>query len=152
MPVLQLPKQQTIATTTVVKLRVPQIRVLQALAQLTAGGLTRATLSEIIGNKTGVVVGRAVGYSDPAKRTAFEQTKDGGGSPGNPCPSLLTLGLVEEKEVDKDGLAVAVVSITELGRQTLSSLGTIDLPPIRDSYEDYRNSKDRADPIPLLPY
>lgn len=121
------------ATTT--SLRVPQIRVLQALATLPPGlGMTRARLSEVTGNRTGVMVGRAVGYSNPAKRTAFEQTADGGGSPGKPCPSLLTLGYVKERPLDLDGLIETHVILTDAGRQALEALGDIVLPQMGDSY------------------
>lgn len=117
-----------------VNLRVPQLRVLQVLATLAPGlGMTRARLSDVIGNKTGVVAGRAVGYSDPTKRSAFEQTKDGGGSPGKPCPSLLTLGLVTETVLLLDGGIEEVhVQITDSGRQVLADLGNVKLPPLRD--------------------
>ena len=115
------------------KLRIPQVRVLQALCQLLPeSGLTRQALSDIIGNKTGVVVGRAVGYSDPVKRAAFEQTKDGGGSPGKPCPSLLTLGFVREREVDVDGIADTQVIATAAGRSAFLALGKVNLPPVKE--------------------
>lgn len=118
-----------------VKLRVPQIRVLQVLVGM-VGGLTRAKLSEVIGNRTGVVVGRSVGYSDPVKRAAFEQTKDGGGAPGKPCPSLLTLGYVSERTLDIDGVSETYVSATDAGAEALAALGDIKLAPMgqRDSY------------------
>lgn len=129
-----------------VKLRVPQVRVLQLLTKLVPGsGMTRATLSNHLGNKTGVVVGRAVGYSDPALRATFEQTKDGGGSPGNPCPSLLTLGLVRERKLWIDGLVEVHVVITDLGRQVMDQLGDVKLPAIRDSYAGSRQSESDGD-------
>lgn len=108
------------------KLTLPHIRVLHALAN-SGGPLTRGRLSSKIGNKTNVVVGRAVGYSDPEKRARFEQTKDGGFT-----ASLLTRGYVEETELDIDGLIEMAVAITEEGRQALEELGDLDLPPLRD--------------------
>ena len=113
-------------------LRLPQVRVLQVLASVARGTLTRTKISERCGNKTNVVVGRAIGYSDPEKRTAFEQTKDGGGRPGKPCPSLLTLGYVREVEVDVDGVTETGVVITPSGRKALEALGQVDLPPMKD--------------------
>lgn len=125
---------------TAVKLRVPQIRVLQVLAELDPGlGMTRARLSDICGNRTGVVVGRAIGYSDPVKRAAFEQTKDGGGRPGKPCPSLLTLDYVKEFVLDLDGITEVHIAITSQGRQALKAIGDIQLPEIHDSYADKRS-------------
>ena len=111
----------------------PQIRVMQVLARA-KGPLTRAKISDRIGYQTGVVAGRAIGYSDPDKRAAFEQTKDGGGSPGNPCPSLLTLGYVREHALDIDGLVETGVELTPKGRQAYHDLGlgSVDCGPIRD--------------------
>lgn len=110
-------------------LRIPQMRVLQVLFQA-RGPLSRVEISKRCGNKTTVVVGRAIGYSDPDKRTVFEQTTDGGGSPGNPCPSLLTLGYVTEAELDVDGVKETAVSLTPTGRVAASRLPK--LPPLRD--------------------
>lgn len=112
-------------------LRLPQIRVLHVLSKA-KGPLSRTAISEKCGNKTTVVVGRAVGYSDPAKRKAFEQTKDGGGEPGNPCPSLLTLGYVTEKELDVDGAKETVIELTAKGRKAFQQLGKVSLPALRD--------------------
>ena len=112
-------------------LRLPQVRVLQVLAAA-KGPLTRSKVSSRCGNKTDVVVGRAVGYSDPTKRSAFEQTKDGGGEPGKPCPSLLTLGYVTEVEVDLDGVSETGLLITDKGRRALKALGELQLPPVHD--------------------
>lgn len=112
-------------------LRIPQIRVMQVLAAV-AGALSRGEISKRCGNKTSVVVGRAIGYSDAEKRASFEQTPDGGGSPGNPCPSLLTLGYVVEDEIEVDGVKETVVELTEAGRKAYADLGEVDLPPLRD--------------------
>lgn len=111
---------------------VPQIRVLQVLARA-KGPLSRLKLSDKIGNKTQVVVGRAIGYSDPVKRAAFEQTKDGGGSLGAPSPSLLTREYVREVSIEvEDGINELCIIITSEGREALESLGDIQLPPLRD--------------------
>lgn len=110
----------------------PQMRVLAVLAKA-RGPLSRLKLSDKIGNKTQVVVGRAIGYSDPAKRTAFEQTKDGGGAIGMPCPSLLTRGYVTEVSIEvEEGITELCVVITDAGRSFLDSLGDFQLPPLRD--------------------
>lgn len=110
-------------------LSIPQVRVLQVLYR-SRGPLTRAKISEWIGNKTQVVVGRAVGYSDPAKRQTFEQTIDGGYR-----PSLLTLEYVEEDELDIDGLIEVVVRLTPKGRAAFEALGHVELPPLRNTHE-----------------
>lgn len=112
-------------------LRVPQIRVLQVLTK-SKGPLSRSAISVKCGNKTTVVVGRAVGYSDPARRATFEQTKDGGGSPGSPCPSLLTLGYVKERELDVEGVSETVLELTPKGAKAFQALGKVVLPPLRD--------------------
>lgn len=108
------------------KLPLPQIRILHALSE-SKGPLTRARLSARIGNKTAVVAGRAVGYSDPAKRAAFEQTKDGGFT-----QSLLSRGYVEEVTLDIDGLQEVAIALTKRGRKAFAELGEVDLPPLRD--------------------
>lgn len=111
-------------------LSTPQLRVLRVLGAA-KGPLSRSEISRRCGNKTVVVVGRAVGYSDPAKRLQFEQTKDGGGTPGQPYPSLLTLVYVVEKELDVDGLKETVLELTLAGREALEEAKTIELPPLR---------------------
>lgn len=107
-------------------LSLPQLRVLDCLYR-SKGPLSRGRMSERIGNKTVVVVGRAVGYSDPERRAAFENTKDGGFR-----PSLLTLGYVEEVQLDIDGLIETVVSLTKKGREAFKALGPVELPPLKD--------------------
>lgn len=113
-------------------LALPQVRVLHCLASARKGaGLSRAELSRRIGNKTNVVVTRAVGYVDPDKRAAFEQTNDGGHR-----PSLLTLGYVEEYPIDIDGVAELVVRLTDAGRKAFEALrdapGGLELPPLNN--------------------
>lgn len=94
----------------------PQIRVLQILkAAKEGGGLSRGEISRRGGYDTPVCLSRAIGYSDPDKRRAFEQTKDGGGEPGKPFPSLITLGFVYESEIDVEGLKETIVSLTPAG-------------------------------------
>jgi hypothetical protein len=61
---------------------------------------------------TGVI--QALGPSDPAKRAAFDR-KHG-------KPSLLSLGYVEEREYDVDGVSELGVKITELGRAALEQV------------------------------
>ncbi len=107
-------------------LTIPQIRVLQVLAK-SKGPINRAKISERCGNKTTVVVGRAVGYGDPEKRAKFEQSKDGGFR-----PSLLTLKYVRETELDIDGIKETGVEITHRGKVALAKLGRINLPELRD--------------------
>lgn len=107
-------------------LRLPQVRVMQVLAEA-HGPLTRGKISRRCGNKTDVVVGRAIGYSDPAKRAAFEQTKDGGFT-----ESLLTKGYVREIPLDIDGVVENTVTLTDEGRTALGGLGILDLPPLKD--------------------
>lgn len=124
----------------------PQQRVLEALFNAN-GPLTRTVLSAICGNKTQVMVGRAVGYSDPIKRAAFEQTKDGGGSPGNPCPSLLTLGYVEEIALDIDGLIEVAVKLTASGRliaQQIVDQGPVPASPRLGKVNVINNPKRRS--------
>lgn len=107
-------------------LSLPQLRVLKRL-QKSTGGLTRAKLAEEIGvNET--YIRWAVGLTDPAKRVAFEQTKDGGFR-----KSLFSLGYVTEEklEVPEDGINEMLVSLTPLGKQVLADLGDLDLPPVR---------------------
>ncbi len=111
-------------------LRLPLVRVLKALYNA-KGPLSRTRISAKIGNRTNVLTCRAVGYSDPEKRAAFEQTRDGGGSSGNPSPSLLTLGYVRERELDIDGVIEDVVELTAAGRRAYEALGNIKLPPLR---------------------
>lgn len=115
-------------------LTVPQVRVLQMLATIRGrGALTRTALSERIGNKTTVVVGRAIGYSDPEKRAAFERSADGGGTSEKPCPSLLTLGFVEEVEVRvADGPPELGVRLTPQGREALKACGKVNLAPLKE--------------------
>lgn len=107
-------------------LPVPQIRVLRALVG-TTGGMSRAALSIKIGNKTNTVVGRAVGYSDPEKRAAFENSKDGGFT-----ESLLTRGLVAEVPLDLDGVTEVVIVLTQEGRKMAEELKDLELPALRD--------------------
>lgn len=118
-------------------LTLPQIRVMRVLYRA-RGPLTRTKISERCGNRTTIVVGRAVGYSDPVKRRAFEQTRDGGGSPGNPCKSLLTLGYVREKELDIDGYAEIVIELTAAGRRVYERLPKVERhragEPLRTHY------------------
>lgn len=110
------------------ELSIPQIRVLRALVA-SDGPLSRAKLSDRTGNETQVMVGRAVGYSDPIKRAKFEQTKDGGYR-----KSLLSLGYVRELTLDIDGLKEVVVELTPAGRLALVRHKDVKLPPIRSSY------------------
>lgn len=107
-------------------LRLPQVRVLQVLSQA-KGPLTRGKISDRCGNKTQVVVGRAIGYSDPEKRVAFEQTSDGGFT-----ASLLTLGYVREIPLDIDGIEETAIAMTDAGRRAFKALGKLSLPPLRD--------------------
>jgi len=107
------------------ELSIPQLRVLRIL-EASRGPINRARISAKCGNATHVVVGRAVGYSDPAKRASFEQTPDGGFR-----PSLLTLGYVEEIPLDIDGVTEIVLSLTKRGREALERTREIQLPPLR---------------------
>lgn len=109
-------------------LSLPQVRVLQALSNA-KGPLTRGKLSDRIGNKTDVVVGRAVGYDDPTKRAAFEQSKDGGFR-----KSLQTLGYVKRDEIQvEDGMPREIVyELTPEGAAALEALGELDLPPLKE--------------------
>jgi hypothetical protein len=107
-----------------------KVRVLALLVDA-KGPLTRVKIASRLGS-SGTYVGKSVGYSDPAKRASFEQTKDGGGTPGNPCPSLLTLDYVREYELEvpEDGISETVVEITPAGRKAFKALGKLDLPPL----------------------
>lgn len=116
-------------------LTLPQIRVLQVLVRAkkrNKGLLTRSKISEVIGNKTTVVVGRAIGYSDAQKRKKFEQTKDGGGAPGKPRPSLLTLGYVREIDINEVDLVETAVEVTAKGERAFAKYAGAKLPPLRD--------------------
>lgn len=93
------------------RLRVPHLRVLRVLYK-SAGPLCRRIISQRTGNATEVMVGRAIGYSDPKKRASFLLTKDG----ITAGLSLLDRGFVQEIEIDIDGLKELGVEITELGR------------------------------------
>lgn len=111
-------------------LRTGQLRVLQFLAPYD-GLATRGTIADGLGCSD-VYVGKMLGMSNPESRAAFERTKDGGGSPDNPCPSLLTLGFVREVELDVDGVTERSYEITPAGRAGLSLVKPGDLPPVRD--------------------
>lgn len=114
-------------------LSVPQIRVMLALAKA-HGPLTRTKLSNRIGNKTTVVVGRALGYDDPEKRTRFENTKDGGHR-----PSLQTLGYVKLLVLDIDGLLENAYELTDTGAAMIPELKLLQLPrELRDSHAIHR--------------
>lgn len=108
------------------ELSLPQIRVLHVLAK-TKGPLSRSAISNKCGNKTTVVVGRAVGYSDPKARAAFEQTKDGGFR-----KALLSLGYVREFPIDTDSGKEVVIELTAAGRKAYAKLGKVKLPELRD--------------------
>lgn len=112
---------------------IPQIRVMQALANA-KGPLTRVKIAEKIGAKSTVLVGRAIGYLDDAARAEFEQTKIAGGSPGNPCLSLLSRGFLEviDLSAPEDGINESVYRLSPLGEEAYRELGDIDLPPLRD--------------------
>lgn len=105
-------------------------RVLQVLAAA-RGPLTRAKIQSKLGVSS-TYVAKSVGLSDPEKREAFEQTKDAGGKPGEPCPSLLTLGYVREFElvILEDGINELTVEITQEGRKAFEALGGASLPPL----------------------
>lgn len=107
-------------------LRLPQIRVLNVLAKK-GSALSRSKISQLCGNKTTVVVGRAVGYSDPVKRKAFESTKDGGFT-----KSLLSLGYVREIELDIDGAKETAIEITASGKKAFDKAGVTKMPALRD--------------------
>lgn len=109
-------------------LPVPQLRVLQVLLAA-KGPLARVRISEKCGNKTHVVVGRAIGYTDPERRAVFEQTKDGGKR-----ASLLTMGFVRERRINVEGVWELVVEITDEGRAyAMSVIDEINsLPPLRN--------------------
>src|SRR5262249_14290433 len=97
-------------------LRKPQIRVLQLLNRRTVGALTRSKIATRL-HLSQVRVGKIVGRRDPKKRTAFEQTRDGGFR-----PSLLTLGLVRQVRLDIDGVTEIAIEITTQGRQALAGM------------------------------
>lgn len=109
-------------------LPIPQLRVLQVLLAA-KGPLARVRISEKCGNKTHVVVGRAIGYTDPKRRANFEQTKDGGKR-----ASLLTLGFVRERRINVEGVWELVVELTDEGREyAMSVIDDINsLPPLRN--------------------
>lgn len=111
------------------KLSLPQLRVLKVLSEAN-GPLTRRKIAVRIGQNHQVYVGRAIGFSDPEKRAAFERSKEGGGRPELPNYSLLSLGYVIESEIDVDGVTETGVSITETGRQAFAEAGVDDLPPL----------------------
>lgn len=107
------------------ELSIPQIRVLRILGE--HGAMTRAKISDKCGNQTNVVVGRAVGYSDPDKRAVFENTKDGGFR-----ESLLTLRYVEEIPVSVEGVEELLLRLTPAGRDAFAATECIELPPLRN--------------------
>jgi len=82
-------------------LRKQQAPILAALRE--AGQpLSRQALAEAMGYKTSGYIERWIGSSDPTKRAQLEETSLCGGSPGSPCPSLLTLGYVREEKLVGD--------------------------------------------------
>lgn len=83
-----------------------QLRVLQVLG-MAYGPLHRHEIARRSRQTTNVVL-RAIGYSDPEKRLAFESDK------GSKV-SLLTLGLVEEVETEVDGKRERGIQLSELG-------------------------------------
>lgn len=100
-----------------------KIRVLHALAELDEwGSFSPNTLAEIIGCKSLKYITIAVGLVDPDKRAIYEQHKECGGSPGNPNPSLITLGYITSSELDIDGKMERSYAITPLGRQVAASI------------------------------
>lgn len=114
------------------QLRVPQVRVLQLLAQIGLyGGLTRSAISKRLGTST-TFVGKTIGYSDPEKRAAFKLTKDGVAA-GTP---LLEMGYVVDRRVEIEGSVEDVVCITPLGYEAYSSLPQEQkrLPPPVDGW------------------
>lgn len=115
-------------------LSTPQIRVLLALSRA-YGPLSRAKLSQRIGNKTQVVVGRALGYDDPLKRQRFENSKDGGFR-----PSLLTLGYVRKIVLDIDGEKENAYELTDTGKEAIEQLGEITLSrTLNDTHAIHRS-------------
>jgi hypothetical protein len=98
-------------------LRLPQLRVLQVLAEA-KGPITRARIASRMGYQWPTSVNDAIGSSDPQYRArgvriAGEKTV----SIGTP---LLDLGCVSEVEVDVDGIKELGVLITDVGRQALA--------------------------------
>lgn len=98
----------------------PQVRVLRCLAEC-PGWMSKPKLCQKLNNSS-TLVGKTIGYSDPVNRAAFEQTKDGGGKPGKPFPSLLTLGYVEETVIDVEGVKETCYQCSANGRAALAEL------------------------------
>lgn len=125
-------------------LSIPQIRVLQVLASVRpGGGITRTRISERAGT-TAVLVGKAVGKTDPIKRAEFENTKDGGFR-----KSLLSLGYVVETLITVEGLEELIISITPSGREMFSTVEEIarTLPPPRNSYDKSKQESEEEEEI-----
>jgi hypothetical protein len=117
-------------------LSVAQLKVLALLATC-RGPMSRTNIGDRLNKlgvgyvRAGIIVGEAVGYSDPVKRKKFEDSKAGG---SGKKPSLLTLGFLSEKRYDIDGVSELGLKITPEGRAFLAQweerLKDRGLPPI----------------------
>lgn len=115
-----------------VKLRIPQIRVLQLLYNVgKLGGLSRTEIAKRLGT-SGTLVGKTIGYTDSIKRAAFKLTKDGIAA-GTP---LLELEYIVEKIIDVEGAMETLLMITEKGVNAYDNLSVEDkrLPPTIDGW------------------
>jgi hypothetical protein len=111
------------------KMRVPQMRVLKILGEA-RGPLSKQEIASRIGCSFVSVV-YAIGYSDKESREKFERDKSGGGTPANPNYSLLSLGMVEERTLDLDGIKETVIGLTPKGRNEYERIKNITLHKLK---------------------
>lgn len=91
-----------------VKLRTPQVRVLEVLAANGGMPMPRQTLKEKSRADISVMVGR----QDDAERRALEAS--------NGFPSLLGLDYVRLRSLDRDGVLVTAYEVTPAGLEALA--------------------------------
>lgn len=119
------------------KLRLPQVRVLEALRHI-RGAIPLKTLSSKAGFTS---------LSGTLTR-ALHGLKEGSSS-GAAHPGLLELGLIESEEVDWDGMKEVVYRLTDKGREWLPDEAKAALPTKRDEVAStnkrYRKPTDEKD-------
>ena len=118
-----------------VGLKIPQIRILRLLAD--GSGYSRARLSELAGYTaiSGTVTRAIHGLRE-------------GSTSGPAYPGLLNAGLVEETELNMDGVKELVYTITETGLSALASLNgeASDLPSVQDRANRSTNKRYQKEP------
>ena len=110
-----------------------QARVIQILGRANAP-MTRPAIAESGGNRTAVVVRKAIGYTDPELRRKFREKANDPtlrkklGYYGVP---LLDLGMVREWVINRNYGDVHVIELTPKGRSVYKAIAEISIPPGR---------------------